>query len=126
MLGDAANMNRIGKKHFKAGDIIIREGTMGKHAYIVESGKVEIFKGDPDKPATHERLEIVGKSSIFGELALVDDKPRAASAKALEDTTCITLDRTYIKDILNEADPSLQVLVKCIMSVIRKHIKSSV
>ncbi len=68
---------------FDAGSLIFRQGYPGEHAYIVRSGEVEIFKEHPD--GSEERLEIMTDGQMFGELALLDDAPRSASARAHTD-----------------------------------------
>lgn len=47
---------------------------MGDKFYILESGEAEAFKRGEEKP-----LKTYGKGDYFGELALLEDKPRAAS-----------------------------------------------
>ena len=57
-----------------AGSAIIKEGDVGDKFYILESGEAEAFKRGEEKP-----LKTYGKGDYFGELALLEDKPRAAS-----------------------------------------------
>lgn len=112
-----AKPDRIGRKTFKKDATIFLEGDPGMNAFIVEKGKVEIFKEVNGKKKV---LAVLEPYSVFGELALIDNKPRMASARALEDTECTTLDKTYVRDIIESADPSMQVLIKLLMSLIRK------
>ena len=63
--------------HFKAGDIIFGE-------FVVKSGTVEIRIGS--RP-----IGTLGERSIFGEMALIDGRPRSATALALADTELIPL-----------------------------------
>lgn len=118
----AGSLDRISKKTFKAGQIIFHEGDNGNYAYIIEKGKVEIFR---ERNGKEEILETQNAYTVFGELALIDNKPRAASARAIEDTECITLDKVYIQEIIQNSDPSMQILVKLVMSIIRKHYKDA-
>ena len=69
------------KKRFQQGDMICAEGSHGDCAYIVESGRVEIFVGTGSERVT---LSILGVGEIFGEMAVIDGSPRSASAVALE------------------------------------------
>lgn len=68
---------------YAAGDVIFRQGYPGDHAYIIQSGSVEIYDQQPD--GSIKQLAILGKGEMFGELALLDDAPRSASARAHED-----------------------------------------
>src|SRR5215510_129538 len=63
---------------FKAGDVIFAEGDVGDHMFAVLEGDVEIRKGD-------RVLETVGAGGVFGELALIDDSVRSATAMAIRD-----------------------------------------
>ena len=78
-------------EHFSPNEAIFAAGEEGGEMYLIQKGQVEIFMRDK----SHERivLEIVERGDIFGELSLLDNQPRAASAKALEDTTLIVIDR---------------------------------
>lgn len=63
---------------FKAGETIFVEGEPADFMYVVKSGKVDLLKGE-------RLLETVGPDGFFGELALIDDAPRSATAKAQSD-----------------------------------------
>jgi uncharacterized membrane protein len=78
-------------EHFTPNQVIFAAGEEGGEMYLVQKGRVEIFMRDK----SHERiiLEVVERGDIFGELSLLDNQPRAASAKALDETTLIVIDR---------------------------------
>ncbi|MCJ1453353.1 hypothetical protein MMC28_003700 [Mycoblastus sanguinarius] len=63
---------------FPPGATIIREGDPGEAFFILESGEAEVFRSDSGE-APIKRYK---KGDYFGELALLDDKPRAASVVA--------------------------------------------
>lgn len=65
---------------FPAGATIIREGDPGEAFFILESGEAEVFKSDV--AGGKEPVKRYRKGDYFGELALLDDKPRAASVVA--------------------------------------------
>src|SRR6266542_2150252 len=62
-------------RSFQAGQLIFSEGEPGDFMYAVTEGEVRIVRGD-------RLLETVVEGGIFGELALLDDQPRSASAIA--------------------------------------------
>jgi CRP-like cAMP-binding protein len=68
---------------FSAGSVIFRQGYPGEHAYIIQSGTVEIYKELPN--GDEEQLALLQTGEMFGELALLDDAPRSASARAHTD-----------------------------------------
>jgi CRP-like cAMP-binding protein/nitrite reductase/ring-hydroxylating ferredoxin subunit len=78
------------RKTFPIGEVIVAEGRTGNGAYVVVSGKVEVVRGLPDRPQV---VATFGPGEPFGELALLGDWKRTASVIAVEETTCIGLDR---------------------------------
>lgn len=88
---------------FAKGQVIFRQGQEGDHLYIIQSGAVEITRvlggGAPLKA-------ILTTGDFFGEIALVDQRPRSATATALDDTRLLALGR---ESVLRRAvsDPDL-------------------
>ena len=62
-------------RSYAAGDVIFREGEPGDELFVIRSGKVQIRAGD-------RVVETLGDHDMFGELALIDDGPRSATAVA--------------------------------------------
>jgi CRP/FNR family transcriptional regulator, cyclic AMP receptor protein len=67
-------------RNFSKGKTIFKEGDQGDEFFIIVRGRVEIRSGD-------RLLEILEADGIFGEMALIDDSPRSASAVASSDVT---------------------------------------
>jgi len=63
---------------YKAGETIFREGDRGSEFYVIQRGRVRILSGN-------RLLETLGENEIFGEMALIDDSPRSATAAAETD-----------------------------------------
>lgn len=87
----------IGEKSFKDGERIITQGEKAESFYIIESGEVSILmrsKTKVSKDSGGQEVEIARcqKGQYFGELALVTNKPRAASAYAVGDVKCLVMD----------------------------------
>ncbi len=72
---------------FKAGDILIKEGTEGDDVYLIESGKVEVTKRD--SPNFNAQL---GRGDLVGLIAVVSKVPRTATVRALEHTKALRID----------------------------------
>ena len=70
--------NNIESRRFKAGSTIFREGDEANELFVIKSGKVRIQIGN----RTLTELE---PDSIFGEMALIDNEPRSATAIAVTD-----------------------------------------
>uniref|UniRef100_A0A5F5PYY5 cAMP-dependent protein kinase type II-alpha regulatory subunit n=1 Tax=Equus caballus TaxID=9796 RepID=A0A5F5PYY5_HORSE len=87
----------IGEKSYKDGERIITQGEKADSFYIIESGEVSILiksKTKANKDGGNQEVEIARchKGQYFGELALVTNKPRAASAYAVGDVKCLVMD----------------------------------
>jgi len=72
-------------RRYAAGTVLFEQGQVGGHFYLIRSGNVQIYKTTPDQGELI--LATLGEGDIFGELALVGDQPRAASARCSTDAT---------------------------------------
>jgi CRP-like cAMP-binding protein len=104
------------RKVLQTGDTVFQEGDAGDQAYIVQSGAVEIVKAKGDDQMT---LGVVEKGAIFGEMALVDDQPRMATARTLEPTTLIIVSRSTFQRKLSKSDPFIRGLLGIMVQNIR-------
>lgn len=80
--------------------------------YIVYSGKVGLYRDD--RAGKSKLLAVVGSGDFFGEMALVDDSPRSATAMAEEDhTQLLVLDKSKFSYLLrHQPDFALVVMGK--------------
>ncbi len=91
------------EERFSPEALIFSEGEQGDRLYIVLEGQVRISRrllgmGE-------EALSFVGRGEVFGEMALIDDQPRSADARAHTDgCTVLTVDRHRLEEVL-EMDP---------------------
>ncbi|HTV13888.1 MAG TPA: EAL domain-containing protein [Acidobacteriaceae bacterium] len=99
------------RKHFRQGEILIREGDPGDCAYVLESGNVEIVV---ERDGQTIQLGTRGPGSLLGEMAMIDDKPRTATVRALDDCEALEITRDDFARRVATADP----VVKMVMRVI--------
>ncbi|TXK84712.1 Crp/Fnr family transcriptional regulator [Paenibacillus sp. N3.4] len=86
------------KRSYKGGTILFAEKEIGSVFYMVISGSVKIFTTNT---ANEEKILSICKSGeSFGELSLIDGKPRSASAQTLEDSVLITLTAQNFMELL--------------------------
>lgn len=83
---------------FFAGDRVFDIGDQGDHLYIVIKGKIGISI-DPN-PAKKEYVAFIGPGDAFGEMNLVDDLPRSATAHIIEDTRVLVLEKSRLRGLL--------------------------
>jgi CRP-like cAMP-binding protein len=107
---EAENLaKRLIVRHFSPGQIIFHHGDPGGLLYIIMKGKVKIAHSTPE--GQEALLAILGEDDFFGELALLDDSPRSATAEAIQPTETLTLHRDeFISFISNNPKLSLHVL----------------
>jgi CRP/FNR family cyclic AMP-dependent transcriptional regulator len=86
---------------FPAGRYIMLEGQIGSGLFIILTGSVRVVHGD-------EVLARLGPGDFFGELAVLDQAPRAASVVAEEPTVCLALASWDLLRLL-ERDPKLSL-----------------
>jgi CRP/FNR family transcriptional regulator, cyclic AMP receptor protein len=95
-------------RRYKAEEIVFEENMPGAAMYIVKEGEIVIVK----KVGESQLMELarIGARSFFGELALLDDSPRSASAYASRETTLLALAAPDLEK-LKERNPKLALRI---------------
>jgi len=106
----------VREMNFSPGDIIIEKGEIGNTMFIIASGKVEIFL--PYTPPT--TLAVLGESEFFGEMALFSEDVRSASAKALENTKLLCIERSHFFNLIYEKPDISIEIVKVLSERLRR------
>ncbi|CAK0749233.1 Cyclic nucleotide-binding domain-containing protein [Gammaproteobacteria bacterium] len=91
----------IEKETYSLGEYIFYEGDLGESLYILVSGEVQVIKGQ----STTHPIEIARLSpgESFGEMALVEKKPRSASIRTLNRCTFLRLNGKHLTHLPNVA-----------------------
>jgi CRP/FNR family cyclic AMP-dependent transcriptional regulator len=103
-----ALFSRFGRD-FRAGEVLFREGEHGEEMYVIQTGVVQILKhvGAQDRP-----LATLGRGEFVGEMALLNDKPRTATAMVLEDAQCLVIDKATLEHMIAHSTEIAMRLVK--------------
>ncbi len=104
-------------EHFQQGQVIFREGDKSQEAYFIVSGLVEITLN-----TSHgvQSLAKIGAGEIFGEMGMIMDRPRSATATALENTVVETIgENDFELEIIQRPD-RLHVYLATLFERIRK------
>jgi hypothetical protein len=80
----------ITRSRYAAGDVIVHENDWGDTAYLIEHGHVEVSKALDGHPV---HLAYLGAGDIFGEMSMIDEKPRSATVTAVTETVVRALQR---------------------------------
>lgn len=88
---------------YTAGEIIIRQGTVGDCLYVIQEGRVEVI----DETGGNEvRVAELGDKEFFGEMGLFEKDVCSCTVRAMENTKVLTIDRQNFYTTIQK-DPSL-------------------
>jgi CRP/FNR family cyclic AMP-dependent transcriptional regulator len=104
--------------HLNAGAGLFERGDRGSELYIVHSGKVEL--SIRDLAGEKIVLTVAERGDFFGELSLLDSHPRTATAKALEDTELIVLNRDNLLLFFQKKPDAALDMIAAMGAMIRK------
>jgi len=109
MAGEDALFQRFGKE-FKRGHVLFREGEPGKEMYVIQAGKVNITKTVRD---TEKILATLGAGEFFGEMAILNNKPRSAGAVMADDGKLLVIDpKTFEAMIRGNVEIAVRLIKK--------------
>ena len=107
-------MLALQSRQYQAGEVLFEEGQVGKAVFVIKSGKVELARRVGSKDRS---LGILGAGQMFGEMALLEQMKRTASAKAIEDGEIYLLYTATLDGLIRE-HPSIGVKLLRNMAVI--------
>jgi|UniRef100_UPI0037830418 CRP/FNR family cyclic AMP-dependent transcriptional regulator len=104
-------------EHFQRGQVIFREGDKSQEAYFIVNGLVEITIN-----TSHgvQPLAKIGAGEIFGEMGMIMDRPRSATATALENTTAEVISEDDFEHQIVQRPDRLHVYLATLFERIRK------
>lgn len=95
-------------KRMKAGEVLFQAGEPGSTMYLVLEGRIDVRVGD-------NVVETVGLHGIVGEMVLLDNAPRSASAVAASNGEVAVIDRAQFLDLVRE-NPAFSLTVMLAMA----------
>ena len=110
---DLSMFNRFSKT-FRKGDIIFCEYAPGDPFYLIQSGRVQIVRiiGELEK-----NIDILNPTEVFGEMAILEEAPRSATAIALDDVKALEFNRENF-EVLMMGNP--QIAMKLLKLFIKR------
>jgi len=98
---------RLGKS-LPAGSLLFRDGDAGDAMYVIQEGRVRIYK---ELPTGEKTLAYLGAGDFFGEMALLSGKPRTATAEVVEPTRLFAIDaKTFGSMIRGSGEIALRLI----------------
>ena len=108
-------LGRSSQRIYPVGHAVISQGKPGHSVYLILSGRVRIVEAMPDNPVEMFLGEL-GTGEVFGELGIMHDRPRSATAIALERTRCLIIPESdFVEAMQGSAEMAValaQVLAK--------------
>jgi EAL domain-containing protein (putative c-di-GMP-specific phosphodiesterase class I) len=92
----------------RPGEVLFREGDEPTTAFLIESGSLRITA---DRDGMPMLLSDLSAGALVGEMAVLDDSPRSATATALVACVLTPIDRTQFAERLDAADPVVRALL---------------
>jgi CRP-like cAMP-binding protein len=86
------------EERYPLGAVIFAEGSPGDKVYLILEGKVRISREVPGMG--EEALAVLKAGDYFGEMALIDDFPRSADARAHESCRLFVIAKEHLQDLL--------------------------
>ena len=100
--------SRFGRE-FRVGDVLFHEGELGEEMYVIQSGAVEITKG---MGGVERPIATLGRGEFLGEMAILNGKPRTATARVVEDVKCLVLDKKTLEVMIQKNSEIALRLIK--------------
>jgi CRP/FNR family transcriptional regulator, cyclic AMP receptor protein len=107
----------LDRRFVPAGEIVIEQGNIGNRAFLIESGRVEIYMRDA-KDRTVKIAE-AGPGAIIGEMALITGGRRSASIRTLEDAVLIVISARDIEESVGQPNGLFQHVMKLMAERLR-------
>ncbi len=105
------------RRNLKKGETVFAQGSPSDCAFIISSGSVEIIEN------TLEGQKVIGQlteNEIFGEMGLIDGKPRSATAVALEDSVVFIMTQISFDKLAREKPEALLPILKVLSGRLRE------
>ena len=106
------------KQNYKKYDFIFNEGTYGDSAYMIDFGKVGIIS-QTNQNDKRKLIATLKKDDLFGEMGLIDNKVRTATAIALEETQVSVISKKTFDYLLKHDPLALRPLLKVLSHRLR-------
>lgn len=112
------------ERRYESEEVIFHEGEQGDEMFVILSGTVLISKFIPG--AGDEALTFLGRGDYFGEMALIDDEPRSAGARAHDGgVTVLAIPRDVVSGLLNIERVSSLRLLRLLCSMVALRLRES-
>ena len=111
------------REEFRAGDGIFEEGDVGDKMFVIVKGAVDIVKGGEKGPG--QVLVTLRAGDFFGEMSLIDESPRSASALAAEDSTLFSVNKKELALLLDHEPAIAAKIYKFFVQTLNQRLRET-
>ncbi len=101
------------RRSYKAGEVIFQTGEPSDFAYLIMTGSVEAS-------LANGRTVLLKKGEVFGEMGLVDQRPRSATITAKEYTVCAAYNEAELLSSIRDAPDEAILLIRALIDRLRQ------
>jgi len=112
----------IFEKEYRKGTALFFEGMTGGIMYLVKSGRVEIFKKKGSRELT---IATLGPGDFVGEMSLIDDEPRSAAARVIQDSVLMVITKKNFQNILTASPKGANKILIAFLKILSKRLRDT-
>ena len=101
-------LETLQERSYVKGETVFSEGEIGRALFLVISGRIDLYKNMPD--GTQSKVASIQPGEFFGEMALLEERPRTTTAVVGEDAKMFLLFKIRL-DVLLYAKPQIGVII---------------
>jgi CRP-like cAMP-binding protein len=101
-LGRLVDMGRL--EYWQRGSVVLEQGAFGPRMMVLVEGRVEVLRRDAE--GVHHAIADLGSGEVLGEISLLLDLPRCATARAVTALRVFAIDKSAFQDLLDRDDPA--------------------
>lgn len=110
-LSEAISLQKLEK-----GEMLFEEGDQGDVMYLIDSGEIEILKISSERQVL---LNVLNPGDVVGEMALLDESPRMAGARAGAPTTLLAIKKATFDDLLDQSPSAARSMFDTVIERLR-------
>jgi CRP-like cAMP-binding protein len=112
----------IFERPYRKGTVLFFEGMPGGILYLVKSGKIEIFikKDGQDISIAH-----LGPNDFVGEMSLIDEEPRSAAARVVEDAVLMVVTKKSFQDIMAAIPQAANKILVTMLKILSRRLRET-
>lgn len=111
------------RKRFPSGSAVFFQDDPSDSLYVVLSGSVKVFQSSED--GKDQVLNTMGAGEAFGELAMIEGRPRTATVQSLQDTELLVLSRKDFETFAEQHPKVLWKLLQALSERVRQYMEST-